>query len=57
MGKCYRELNSYDKYKIVDYYYKIKDIMMNNIAINLNVSDRAVRRVLKEKGINTRLKK
>ena len=29
---------------------------MDNIAINLNISDRAVRRVLKEEGINTRLK-
>lgn len=56
MGKSYRDLNSYDKYRIVDYYYKIKDISMDNIAINLNISDRAVRRVLKEEGINTRLK-
>ena len=50
------ELNSYEKYKIVDYYYKHKDISMDKIAINLNISDRAVRRVLKEEGINTRLK-
>lgn len=56
MGKSYRDLNSYDKYRIVDYYYKNKDISMDNIAINLNISDRAVRRVLKEEGINTRLK-
>ncbi len=55
MGKSYRDLNSYDKYRIVDYYYKNKDISMDNIAINLNISDRAVRRVLKEEGINTRL--
>lgn len=56
MGKSYRDLNSYDKYRIVDYYYKNKDISMDNIAINLNISDRAVRRVLKQEGINTRLK-
>lgn len=56
MGKSYRDLNSYDKYRIVDYYYKNKEISMDNIAINLNISDRAVRRVLKEEGINTRLK-
>lgn len=56
LGKNYRELNSYDKYKIVDYYYKNKNISIDNIAINLNISDRAVRRVLKEEGINTRLK-
>lgn len=56
LGKSYRDLNSYDKYRIVDYYYKNKDISMDNIAINLNISDRAVRRVLKEEGINTRLK-
>lgn len=56
MGKSHRDLNSYDKYRIVDYYYKNKEISMDNIAINLNISDRAVRRVLKEEGINTRLK-
>ena len=56
LGKSYRDLNSYDKYRIVDYYYKNKEISMDNIAINLNISDRAVRRVLKEEGINTRLK-
>ena len=56
LGKSYRDLNSYDKYRIVDYYYKNKDISMDNIAINLNISDRAVRRVIKEEGINTRLK-
>lgn len=56
MSKSYRELTSYDKYKIIDYYYKHKDIGMDNISVNLNISDRAVRRVLKEEGINTKLK-
>ncbi len=54
--KNYRELNGYDKYKIVNYYYKNKGVCMGDISKNLNVSDRAVRRVLKEEGINTRLK-
>lgn len=54
--KNYRELNGYDKYKIVNYYYKNKGVCMGDISKKLNVSDRAVRRVLKEEGINTRLK-
>ena len=54
--KNYRELNGYDKYKIVNYYYKNKGVCIGDISKNLNVSDRAVRRVLKEEGINTRLK-
>ena len=45
--KNYRELNGYDKYKIVNYYYKNKGVCMGDISKNLNVSDRAVRRVLK----------
>ena len=56
MSKSYREININDRNKVVDYYYKHKDISIDNIAINLNISDRAVRRVLKEEGINTRLK-
>lgn len=56
MSKSYKEINIKDRNNIVDYYYKHKDISINNIAINLNISNRAVRRVLKEEGINTKLK-
>ena len=48
LSKSYREINIKDRNNIVDYYYKHKDISINNIAINLNISNRAVRRVLKE---------
>lgn len=56
MIKNYKELNNYDKDKIVEYYYKNKDISIDNIALNLNTSNRGISRVLKEKHINTRLK-
>lgn len=56
MVKNYTELNSLDKNKIVEYYYNFKDIRIKNISNMLNISYRAVRRVLKEAGINTRLK-
>lgn len=54
--KNYTELNSLDKNRIVDYYYEYKDVKMKDISNMLNVSYRSVRRVLKEAGINTRLK-
>lgn len=56
MIKSYKELNRNDKYKIVEYYYENKDISIKNIALNLNISQRGVCRVLKEENINTRLK-
>lgn len=54
--KNYTELNSLDKNRIVNYYYEYKDVKMKDISNMLNVSYRSVRRVLKEAGINTRLK-
>ena len=35
--KNYRELNGYDKYKIVNYYYKNKGVCIGDISKNLNV--------------------
>ena len=56
MARDYRSLNSYQKTRIVEFYYKNKDIQVKDIGKELNISDRAVRRVLKEENINTRLK-
>ncbi len=39
LSKSYREINGNDRNKIVDYYYKHKDISIDNIEINLNLSD------------------
>ena len=56
LARDYRSLNSYQKTRIVEFYYKNKDIQVKDIGKELNISDRAVRRVLKEENINTRLK-
>lgn len=56
MNKNYKELNIYDKDKIVEYYYINKDISVEDIGLNLCISKRGVSRVLKERNINTRLK-
>lgn len=56
MSKNYNELNNYDKKYIVEYYYKNKEINMDNIAQNLNISRRSLSRVLKESNTNTKLK-
>ena len=55
LARDYRSLNSYQKTRIVEFYYKNKDIQVKDIGKELNISDRAVRRVLKEENINTRL--
>ena len=47
MARDYRSLNSYQKTRIVEFYYKNKDIQVKDIGKELNISDRAVRRVLK----------
>lgn len=56
MTKNYNQLTSKDKENIVEYYYLNKEISMDNIAQNLNISRRSISRVLKERNINTRLK-
>lgn len=56
MVRSYNQLNDIDKENIVEYYYKNKDINIDNIALNLNISIRGVKRVLKDKSINTRRK-
>ena len=56
MIKDYRSIDSYEKSRIVEFYYKNKNIQVKDIGKNLGISDRAVRRVLKEENINTRLK-
>lgn len=56
LNRDYRNLDSYQKTRIVEFYYKNKDIQVKDIGKILNISDRAVRRVLKEENINTRLK-
>ena len=56
MTKNYNELSNEEKNKIVEYYYNNKNVSMDNISKEINISRRAVRRVLREKGINTRLK-
>ena len=47
LARDYRSLNSYQKTRIVEFYYKNKDIQVKDIGKELNISDRAVRRVLK----------
>ena len=56
MTKNYNELSNEEKNKIVEYYYNNKNVSMDNISKEINISRRAVSRVLREKGINTRLK-
>lgn len=56
MKKPYNELTEIDKENIIKYYYEYKDKTFLEIGTMLNVSDRAFSRVLKESGINTRLK-
>lgn len=54
--KSYNQLNDIDKKYIIDFYYNNKNILIKNIGNLINVSNRAVSRVLQESGINTRLK-
>ncbi|MDO5516638.1 MAG: hypothetical protein Q4F66_03725 [Clostridium sp.] len=56
MIKNYNQLSNEEKNKVVEYYYKNKNVNMDDISKNINISRRAVSRVLREKGINTRLK-
>lgn len=56
MNKNYKELSFEDKKNIVEYYYNNKNKSFNEISNELKVSERSVSRVLKEFGINTRLK-
>lgn len=56
MIKKYNELSNEDKNKIVEYYYNNKKMKMDDISKEINISRRAISRVLREKSINTRLK-
>lgn len=56
MIKQYNQLSDEEKSKIVEYYYNNKNVKMDDISKNINISRRAVSRVLREMGINTRLK-
>lgn len=53
---AYNKLNEQIKNIIVETYYTEKQLEFKDISTKLDVSERAVARVLKEKGINTRLK-
>lgn len=54
--KSYNQLTSDDKNKIINFYYKNKNILIKDIGNIIGISNRAVHRVLKEANINTRLK-
>lgn len=56
MTKNYNQLTNKEKENIVEYYYLNKQISMNDIAKNLNISRRSLSRVLIESNVNTRLK-
>ena len=56
MINTYKQLGEKDKEKIIDFYYRYENVEIKNIGKILNISDRAVARVLQEAGINTRLK-
>ena len=55
--KAYNQLTKDDKENIVKFYYEHRNIKIKDIGKILNMSQRAIPRVLNEFGINTRLKK
>lgn len=56
MKLAYNKLSEELKRKIVEYYYRYPDKEFLELSNILNVSERAFSRVLREEGINTRLK-
>ena len=54
--KPYNKLTEKDKKNIVENYYNKKELSKRELAIFCNVSVRSIARVLKEEGINTKLK-
>ena len=54
--KAYNQLTKDDKENIVKFYYEHRNIKIKDIGKILNMSQRAIPRVLNEFGINTRLK-
>ena len=52
----YNKLTQFNKQEIINLYYAEKGLSFKEIAVKINVSERAVSRVLREANINTRLK-
>lgn len=54
--KIYSQLTEEDKSEIVNFYYNHPELKQNKIASEMNISQRAMRQILKEKHVNPHLK-